>query len=85
CPWLGGAAVGGSLCPEDGQANPRLVSPAFARAAEAAGAIVIERCEVMQVGHDGRDFVAEARQGDEPLQVRAEVLINCAGAWANRV
>ncbi|MFX6023563.1 FAD-dependent oxidoreductase, partial [Acinetobacter baumannii] len=30
-------------------------------------------------------FVAEARQGDEPLQVRAEVLINCAGAWANRV
>jgi len=85
CPWLGGAAVGGSLCPEDGQANPRLVSPAFARAAEAAGATVIERCEVMQVGHDGRDFVAEARQGGEPLQVRAEVLINCAGAWANRV
>ena len=30
CPWLGHAAVGGSLCPEDGQANPRLVSPGFA-------------------------------------------------------
>src|SRR5450830_675414 len=26
CPWLGGAVVGGSLCAEDGQANPRLVS-----------------------------------------------------------
>lgn len=33
CPWLGGRAVGGSLCPDDGQANPRLVSPAFALAA----------------------------------------------------
>lgn len=85
CPWLGGAAVGGSLCPEDGQANPRLVSPAFARAAQAAGARIIEGCEVLQVGHDGQSFVAEARHGEAPLQVRAEVLINCAGAWANRV
>ncbi len=85
CPWLGGAAVGGSLCPEDGQANPRLVSPAFARAAQAAGAEIIERCELMQVVHDGRDFVAEARRGDEIVQLRAEVVINCAGAWATRL
>ena len=32
-PWLGERAIGGSLCPQDGHANPRLVSPAFARAA----------------------------------------------------
>ena len=32
-PWLGECAIGGSLCPEDGHANPRLISPAFARAA----------------------------------------------------
>lgn len=26
-PWVGDVAVGASLCPEDGHANPRLVSP----------------------------------------------------------
>src|SRR5207247_1863721 len=34
-PWLGERALAGSLCPKDGHANPRLVSPAFARAARA--------------------------------------------------
>jgi sarcosine oxidase subunit beta len=29
-PWVGSVAVGASLCPDDGHANPRLVSPAFA-------------------------------------------------------
>ena len=37
-PWVGDIAVGASFCPEDGHANPRLVSPAFAQAAARAGA-----------------------------------------------
>ncbi|EJN02836.1 FAD-binding oxidoreductase [Herbaspirillum sp. YR522] len=85
CPWLGGAALGGSLCVDDGQANPRLVSPAFARAAARAGAQVVERCEVLEVGHDGSAFVAHARHLDATLQLRAPVLLNCAGAWAGRL
>jgi hypothetical protein len=28
---FGDAALGGSLCADDGQANPRLVAPAFAQ------------------------------------------------------
>jgi sarcosine oxidase subunit beta len=79
CPWLGGRAVGGSLCPEDGQANPRLVSPAFGRAARAAGAQVLERTPVDAVVFDGNRF--HLRCGDE-LEVFASRLINCAGAWA---
>jgi sarcosine oxidase subunit beta len=66
-----------------GQSAPGLAG--LCARSRAAGATLIERCEVLQVGHDGRDFVAEARQGSDTLQVRAEVLINCAGAWANRV
>jgi sarcosine oxidase subunit beta len=85
CPWLGGAVVGGSLCPDDGQANPRLVSPAFARAAARAGAQVIERCEVREVSHDGSTFIAEAQHQGQSLQLRAPVLLNCAGAWAGRL
>lgn len=79
CPWLGDRAVGGSLCPEDGQANPRLVSPAFGRAARAAGAQVLERTAVDAVVFDGHRF--HLRCGDE-LEVFAPRLINCAGAWA---
>lgn len=79
CPWLGGKAVGGSLCAEDGQANPRLVSPAFALAARRAGAHIFERTPLTEVEHDGRQFIV--RSGST-LTVRAPLLINCAGAWS---
>lgn len=82
CPWLGAKAVGGSLCAEDGQANPRLVSPAFAQAARRAGADVHERTRVDEVVHDGRQF--QVRSGTD-LLVQAPVLLNCAGAWAGAV
>jgi len=77
-PWLGRTAIGASWCPGDGHANPRLVSPAFARAARTAGAVVIEHCEVTELGHDGQHFTLGNGQG---LQVRAPRLLNCAGAW----
>ncbi|MES2611993.1 MAG: FAD-binding oxidoreductase [Pseudomonadota bacterium] len=79
CPWLGGKAVGGSLCREDGQANPRLVSPAFALAARRAGAHILERTPLTEVEHDGRQFTLRSGTG---LTVRAPLLINCAGAWS---
>ena len=78
-PWLAGRAVGASWCAGDGHANPRLVSPAFARAARAAGARVIEGCEVTEFNHDGQNFVLGNGRG---LSVRAPRLLNCAGAWA---
>jgi sarcosine oxidase subunit beta len=79
-PWAGPAVIGGSLCPEDGHANPRLVSPAFGRAAAALGARVLENHKVTAVHHDGTDFVL--RVGDT-LEIRARFLLNCAGAWGN--
>ncbi|WP_019939258.1 FAD-binding oxidoreductase [Bordetella sp. FB-8] len=81
-PMGGERLVGGSLCPEDGQANPRLLSPAFARAAQAAGADVRERAPVLAVEHDGARFVVQARQPDRELKIKACMLLNCAGAWA---
>lgn len=79
-PWLGEAVIGGSFCPEDGHANPRLVSPAFARAAGRLGARVLEHHKVTAVHHDGRDFVLQV--GDA-LEIRSRFLLNCAGAWGN--
>ncbi|MFM0686217.1 FAD-binding oxidoreductase [Paraburkholderia strydomiana] len=80
-PWLGAVAVGGSLCASDGHANPRLVSPAFARAARAAGADVREQTALSGIHHDGKRF--HMRAGD--TQISADWLINSAGAWANTV
>ena len=81
-PWLGARAVGGSFCPEDGHANPRLVSPAFARAALEMGANIREQTRVDSMVHDGRQFVLSSGTA---LQVRSTFLLNCAGAWAGAV
>ena len=80
-PWLGAAAIGGSLCASDGHANPRLVSPAFARAARAAGADIREQTELTEVSHDGKHF--QLRAGDQHFT--ADWLINSAGAWADKI
>lgn len=77
-PWLGDAVVGGSFCPDDGHANPRLVAPAFARAAKAAGAEIREGVEVLEATHDGHMFELRLSDG---VVLRVHRLINVAGAW----
>ncbi|QJI28379.1 FAD-binding oxidoreductase [Pseudomonas sp. ADAK18] len=81
-PWVGDVAVGASLCPEDGHANPRLVSPAFARAAQRFGAQVFEQSEVSHIEHDSHRFQVRCANG---LHLQAPWLLNCAGAWAGTV
>ncbi|AJP57893.1 FAD-dependent oxidoreductase [Pandoraea vervacti] len=85
-PWLGPGAVGGSLCMSDGHANPRLVSPAFARAARALGADVRERTPITAMAHDGVRFqlTAQPEQGDA-VHVSCDWLLNTSGAWANHI
>lgn len=78
-PWAGDVAVGASLCADDGHANPRLVSPAFAVAAMRAGAQGFEQAAVTQVSHDGQAFAVRTADG---RGFRAPWLLNCAGAWA---
>ena len=81
-PWLGEQAIAGSFCAEDGHANPRLVSPAFARAARAAGARIVEGCEVSELARGGDGFVV----GDgRSITVQSRWLLNCAGAWALKI
>lgn len=77
-PWLGAAAIGGSLCASDGHANPRLVSPAFARAARQAGALVLEQTALTHAHYDGKRF--SLRAGEATFE--SDWLINAAGAWA---
>ena len=81
-PWLGPVVQGGSFAGEDGQANPRLVSPAFGAAARRAGADIREGVEIVGGGVDPHGFRLSARDGNE---FHAPRLFNCAGAWAGEV
>lgn len=80
-PYFGEAVVAGSLLDDDGTANPRLLSPAFARAAREAGAAVLERHEVTRLSHDGTRFMVTAGG----VEFGAPWLLNCAGYWGGRV
>lgn len=80
-PWLPGDVAGASLCAEDGHANPRLVAPAFARAARAAGATVLENTPVIETRETGDGFAVLAGNG---IEIRARLLFNCAGAWSDQ-
>jgi sarcosine oxidase subunit beta len=81
CPWLGVKVVGAALAPDDGQANPRLVAPAFARAARRAGAEIREQTRVTGARWTGGEFELDA--GDATL--RAGRLVNVGGFWGGEV
>jgi sarcosine oxidase, subunit beta len=80
-PWLGPDIVAGSFAPDDGAANPRLLSPALARAARSAGADIFEFTPVSHMTHDGREFIVTAGVHE----FRARCLVNTAGYWGGAV
>ncbi len=80
-PWLTGDVAGASLCRDDGHANPRLVSPALARAAKAAGAMVLEHMPVHEAVTTGNGFALFA---GEDTEIRCRQLVNTAGAWSDQ-
>lgn len=77
-PALSADIAGASFCPEDGQANPRLVSPAFAHAAAKAGAQLLEHCAITHIDPKGNGFLIVAADG---RRIRADRIVNAAGAW----
>lgn len=80
-PFLSPEARMASYSPLDGHANPRLVAPAFARAARRAGAEVQERTEVLSITKSAEDFLVETPAGT----FRAPILQVSSGAWGGRM
>jgi glycine/D-amino acid oxidase-like deaminating enzyme len=76
---ISGRVVGGSFCPGDGHANPRLVASGFAAAARRAGVEVLENTAVTGAGKSSDGFALEAAE----VSLTARVVINSAGAWAD--
>ena len=81
-PFLGPEVMAGSLSTEDGHANPRLVAPAFARAAGRLGAKVEENIRIVAVEKVADDFRVESA---DQRQFRAPVLVLATGAWAGEL
>ena len=78
---INGDVVGGSFCPGDGHANPRLVATGFAAAARRAGAEVLENTPVTGIARTSDGFAIEAAGG---VTLTARTVINSAGAWADQ-
>ncbi|MGV8834423.1 MAG: NAD(P)/FAD-dependent oxidoreductase [Devosia sp.] len=79
-PWLTADTTGASFCAGDGFANPRLVTPTFARAARLMGATFRENFAVTDVVElAGGGFALTGTDGES---LEADILINAAGAWA---
>lgn len=79
-PFLGPDVLAASYSAQDGHANPRLVAPAFARAARRLGAQVFENTAVAHLGKSGEDFRITAEDG---RIFCAPVVLITAGAWAH--
>jgi len=81
-PWLGPDVCGATWSKRDGTANPRLATPAVARAARGLGAEIFPNTRVTALEHIGDRFRATT---DRDLVFEAPRVVNAAGAWGNEI
>jgi sarcosine oxidase subunit beta len=81
-PWLGPDACGATWSKRDGTANPRLATPAVARAARARGAEIYPNTRVTALEPVGDKLRVVT---DRDIAFEAPVVLNAAGAWGNEI
>lgn len=81
-PYLGPDVCGATWSRRDGTANPRLATPAVARAARALGAEIYPNTRVVALERMGDRFRATT---DRDLVFEAPHVVNAAGAWGNEI
>jgi glycine cleavage system T protein len=74
--------VGAVFLPKDGQTNPVDTTQALARGARRAGVRIVEDVRVSSIRTAGGCISGVVTDAGE---VRAEVVVNCAGMWAREV
>ena len=81
-PWLGPHTCGATWSKRDGTANPRLATPAVARAARALGADLWQGICVIALEPVGERLRVVT---DRDFAVEAPFVVNAAGAWGNEI
>ncbi|EAP97655.1 putative dehydrogenase protein [Janibacter sp. HTCC2649] len=78
--------AGAIWLPGDGKANPTDLTQALAKGARQLGVTVTERARVTAVHADkGRATGVRVEHDGDVVDVEADVVVNCAGQWANAV
>lgn len=80
-PGQTGTWAGAMTTPSDGKAEPALAAPAIARAAERAGAKIIEGCSVRGLQTSGGRVSGVVTETGE---ISANAVILAGGAWSSR-
>lgn len=78
-PPRGGQWAGGMITPSDGRAEPFIAVPALARAAERAGAVIVENCAVRTLDTAGGKVSGVVT---EHGRIAAERVVLAGGAWS---
>jgi sarcosine oxidase subunit beta len=81
-PAIAEHCVGGIICRADGAANPFRTTMAFRRAASHAGASFVEGARVTGLTREGGSWRVATAEGTSHA---ATMIVNCAGAWADRI
>lgn len=78
-PEVSGDWVGGMITPSDGRAEPFVAIPALARAAERAGAVIVENCAVRTIDVAGGKVAGVVT---ETGRIAASQIVLAGGAWS---
>lgn len=80
-PHVSPSCIGGVMSDIDGHAIPYKSTNAFRLAAARHGAQILEGTELLALRRVGQSWLADIKTG----RIEAETVVNCAGAWADRV
>lgn len=80
-----------AFCGDEGHSNPRLITPAFARAAAELGCQFSLRTQVMSLEPIGQGWRLKARPTSQPaaspdsISIDAGMILMAAGAWSREI
>jgi len=82
-PFLAPGFIGAKYCARDGVANPKLVAPAFAAAAQRLGTRIWEQTTVEQIDvQDGCVVGVQASNAEGTWTIETPLVLHAAGPWS---